>query len=401
MDGKPTLLDRRALLKRAALLGGAVGAMTLGSSWWRIALSAPATPGAGPYGPLPSAPDANGLFLPRGFTSRVVAVSDTPVLDAGSYVWHGFPDGGATFRVPRGGWVYVSNSELPAPRGGVGALRFDADGNVVDAYRILDGTGGNCAGGPTPWGTWLSCEEREGGHVWECDPREEGQGVERPAMGTFSHEAAAVDPVGKAVYLTEDNGESRLYRFLPERYPDLSAGQLQAAIVDSSKRVTWKDVASTEPDRSVETTSFQRGEGMVYSRGTIVFTTTTDNRVWGLDTKRQRLDVLYDANAVTDPPLTGVDNVTVHRPTRQLFVAEDGGSMELCVISAPDERKRREVAPFLRVAGPDLSELAGPAFNPAGDRLYFSSQRGGPDNQPGAGITYEVRGPFRRKRARS
>jgi hypothetical protein len=395
------LLDRRALLTRAALLGGAVGVMSWSSSWWRVALSAPATPGAGPYGRLSTAPDANGLFLPRGFKSRVVAVSDTPVLGPGSYVWHGFPDGGATFRVPRGGWVYVSNSEIPEPRGGVGALRFDADGSIVDAYRILDGTARNCAGGPTPWGTWLSCEESDGGHVWECDPHQEGQGVERPLLGTFHHEAAAVDPVGKAVYLTEDDGESRLYRFLPERYPDLATGQLQAAIVDRSMRVTWKDVSSTEPDRSPETTSFQRGEGMFFSRGTIVFTTTTDNRVWGLDTKRQRLDVLYDANAVTDAPLTGVDNVTVHRPSRDVFVAEDGGNLELCVITAPDERKRRAVAPFVRVDGHLGSELAGPAFNPAGDRLYFSSQRGGLEkDRVGPGITYEVRGPFRRRRTR-
>jgi uncharacterized protein len=388
-----TAISRRRFL--GAGLGA--GALAIGAPWDLAALAAPAQPGTGPYGPLSPTPDANGLHLPAGFTSRVVAVSQTPVVGS-TYVWHTFPDGGATFPAPGGGWVYVSNSEVPAPSGGVGALRFAADGGITDAYRILGGTSTNCAGGPTPWGTWLSCEEHESGHVWECDPMRPGQGVERPLLGTFAHEAAAVDPNGKAVYLTEDEGESRLYRFLPRAYPDLSAGRLQAAIVNGDGRVRWKDVPATAPDRSPETKAFRRGEGMYYDRGLVTFATTGDNRVWGLDTKRQRLEVLYDGNAVANPPLTDVDNVTVHRRSGDLFVAEDPGNLELCVITAPDPWKRREVASFVRVAGPSESELAGPAFNPAGDRLYFSSQRGTLGNQLGPGITFEVTGPFRTRR---
>lgn len=386
-----TAISRRQFLGTS--LGA--GALAIGATWGRAAAAFQTTPGPGPYGPLSAGPDASGLHLPAGFTSRVVAVSETPVTGS-TYVWHTFPDGGATFPTSDGGWVYVSNSEVPSPfRGGVGALRFAADGQITDAYRILDGTSTNCAGGPTPWGTWLSCEEHDGGHVWECNPMQPGQGIERPAMGTFTHEAAAVDPVGKAVYLTEDEDDSRLYRFLPDSYPHLSAGRLQAAIVGGDGRVRWKDVPATAPDRSPETTPFRRGEGMYYDRGLVAFATTSDNRVWGLDTKRQRLEVLYDGNAVADPPLTDVDNVTAHRRSGDLFVAEDSGNLEVCVITAPDPWKRREVASFVRVAGPSESELAGPAFNPAGDRLYFSSQRGTVGNQLGPGITFEVTGPFR------
>ena len=106
---------------------------------------------------------------------------------------------------PDGGWVLVSNSESVAPSGaGSSAIRFRKNGKVASAYRILAGTNANCAGGGTPWGRWLSCEEHDFGHVWECDPARAGQGIIRPALGTFNHEAAAVDPVGRAVYLTED-----------------------------------------------------------------------------------------------------------------------------------------------------------------------------------------------------
>ena len=61
--------------------------------------------------------DANGLRLPDGFTSRVIARSGDPVADTG-YEWHLEPDGGAVFPTPDGGWIYVSNSESLAGAGG-------------------------------------------------------------------------------------------------------------------------------------------------------------------------------------------------------------------------------------------------------------------------------------------
>jgi hypothetical protein len=171
-------------MQRRDFLRGVLAATA--ASALRLAPAGAGQPAAGPYGPL-QAPDVNGIRLPAGFTAREVARAGEPVPGT-STRWHRFPDGGATFATRDGGWVYVSNSEV-ALVGGASALRFAASGDLAGARRILRGTTANCAGGPTPWGTWLSCEEHRG-RVWECDPLGEREAEPRPAMGVFVHEAA-------------------------------------------------------------------------------------------------------------------------------------------------------------------------------------------------------------------
>jgi secreted PhoX family phosphatase len=389
-------MNRRTFLRTSAAVAGAA---TFAPQFWHAAVAAGPEPrvGDGPYGPL-GPPNADGLRLPDGFTGRIVARSGQPVGGAGAYApydWHIFPDGGATFSTPDGGWVYVSNSEItPDAGGGVSAIRFDQQGAIAGAYRILSGTSINCAGGPTPWGTWLSCEEWPEGQVWECDPQQPSQGIARAGLGRFRHEAAAVDPVRKRVYLTEDAGDGRFYRFTPTRWPDLSAGVLQAAVVGPKPvwRVQWVDVDASVPqgtNRLPETTAFAGGEGCWYDRGDVYFTTKSDHRVYRYDIRAARLRVIYDPVRFEEigliPPLTNVDNVTVAR-SGDVIVAEDPGDLQLVMITP-----HRVVAPLLQLVGQQGSELAGPAFDPSGTRLYFSSQRG-----EGLGITYEVIGPFRR-----
>jgi hypothetical protein len=110
---------------------------------------------AGPTGPVSNIPnlgplqsaDPNGVKLPAGFTSRIVAQSGSVPNSGGSYSWHAAPDGGACFTKSGGGWIYVSNSELGSNGGGVGALEFDASGALTNAYSICSNTSRNCAAG--------------------------------------------------------------------------------------------------------------------------------------------------------------------------------------------------------------------------------------------------------------
>ena len=351
-------------------------------------------------GPLGAADPETGLRLPAGFEGRLVARTGEEVGSSG-YTWHGWPDGGATYDTDDGGWIYVSNSELLNGAGGVGALRFDAEGNVIDAYSILDGTTRNCAGGATPWGTWLSCEEFGEGRVWECDPTGQEEAVVRPALGTFQHEAVAVDPVNGRLYLTEDQADGRFYRYVPDGRIgdrlDLDKGRLEVARVVSDTGVGpvgWVAVpdptgAGGTPTRLQvpDSTVFRGGEGAWYGNGVVYFTTKLDNKVWAYDIATNQLSVLYDLATSETPILSGVDNVTVSGQG-DVLVAEDGGDMQIVAIAPSGE-----ILPIVQIEGHEGSEVAGPAFDPSGTRLYFSSQRAG-GVSAGDGATYEIIGPF-------
>ncbi len=396
-------MDRRAFLRLVAALGAShaldlvaapsATAAAKKGTFTRVRPSTLAVVGSGPYGPLRS-PDKNGIQLPKGFTSRLLAETGQPVRTVSgnpSGIWHVAPDGGACFANPKGGWIYVSNSEVSEGGGGVRALSFDRTGGVIGSHTILSGTSRNCAGGPTPWGTWLSCEESgAAGKVWECNPLAASQGVVRPALGSFNHEAAVVDPATGELYLTEDAPDGRLYKFIPTVRGDLREGRLYAASVTDSK-VSWIATSADEPDRSNATTPFNGGEGLWVGDGSVFFTTKGDVRVWELSLSTSLLRVLYDVNRSNGGALNAVDNITMHQPSGDLYVAEDGGNMELCTLSISN--RRNEVAPFLRIVGQDESEITGPAFSPDQRRLYFSSQRGADGR---TGRTYEITGPFRR-----
>jgi secreted PhoX family phosphatase len=350
-------------------------------------------------GPLRE-PDANGLRLPEGFSSRIVARSRVRPIAGKGFEWHDAPDGGAVFAAPDGGWIYVSNSESSNHDGGASALRFSASGHLIDAYPILAGTNWNCAGGPTPWGTWLSCEEHRSGLVWECDPFGDKPAHMRSALGAFTHEAVAVDPLNLQLYLTEDVPDGCWYRFTParigtDRIPDLRSGQLEVAEILStdSATVRWHPIRDAAGRGQAtryqvrQATRFSGGEGCWHSNGVVYFSTKGDDRIWAYTIAAAQLRVIYSAGDYEQPVLRGVDNVTVSA-SEDVLVAEDNGDMQIVAITP-----EREVIAIVQVAGQPDSEVTGPAFDPSGTRLYFSSQWGA-TGRGRDGITYEVTGPF-------
>ncbi len=357
-----------------------------------------APPGAFPdFGPL-GEPNELGVRLPLGYEVRLLATAGERVGGRSSYIWPRYPDGGATFALEGGGHVYVCNSEVNGGAGGVSAMVFSADGEVLDAYAIATGTSMNCQGGATPQGTFLTCEEVTSGRVLECDPLGRTGPQERPALGLFYHEGLAYDDDAHHIYMTEDLGDGGLYRYVPARLlgdvADLTEGVLQIARLSSVSTLEWVDV----PDPTVtmgtatryqvpDSARFSGGEGIWYQDGKVTFTTKGDNRVWTYDTRTDELRILYDRATASNPILSGVDAV-LGTAGGELLVAEDLGDMQIVVILPNGELK-----PLLQVDNQAASEITGIALSPDGTRLYFSSQRGGPS---GLGLTYEMRGPFPR-----
>lgn len=369
---RSTRIDRRTFLELGSKGIVVVGAGGAG------ALLAACDPGA-----LATTPDANGLLLPPGFTSRIIATSGETVPGT-TYVWHADPDGGAVFATAGGGWVYVSNSETGSGQGGVGYVEFDSAANVISAGSCLTGTSRNCGGGSTPWGTWLSGEETSTGQMWECDPLGATAGAARPGMGRFNHEAAACDEVEERIYLTEDRSSGGLYRFTPSTWGDLSAGLLEV-MTESGGTLGWAEVP--DPDGSPVSTRFQvasmktfnGGEGIVVVDRSVIFTTKGDNRVWSYDIDANTITVMYDVNVSPNAILSGVDNVAA-TANGTVFVAEDGGDMQIVLV-----REDGTTFPVVELPGVSGSEITGPAFTTDGQRMYFSSQRN-------PGRTYEVAG---------
>lgn len=387
-------------------------------------------------------PDPEGLLdLPPGFRYQILGRAFDPMSDG--LRAPAAPDGMACFDAPDGSWVLMRNHELDrdpadgafggeAPeeaydrraQGGVSRLVLDPRTLALrSSNMVLAGTLRNCAGGPSPWG-WLTCEEtlEEGhGYVFACPigaPR-----VVRSApirgYGRFRHEAVAIDPRTHVAYLTEDEGDGCLYRFVPRRYDEPFTGQLQALCVeeapaystsermahDRSVRVTWVDVTDADPRdgtvrelaRNAGAAVVRRGEGIWYHDGAVYFTSTNGGhaglgQVFRLrlspgdlalaSTGRRGADELdLVAESGGNGELDGPDNITV-APWGDVFVAEDGGSDQF--IRAVDAEGRvREVARNARSGG----ELAGVCFSPDGSTLFFNLQRDG--------YTVAVRGPWR------
>jgi len=430
-----------------------------------------------------SDPAGGPLGLPEGFTQTVLATAGEEMDDG--LLMPGLADGMGCFAGPDGKLVLVCNHEIGPEHGvKVGAFGpdlarlprldpkflYDAGGGrtpllggtttlvydpakrrVERRFLSLAGTGRNCAGGVTPWNSWITCEEWAQGegpvadphrswreevrcerdHGWcfevPADPRGATPPRRLPALGRFMHEAVAVDPTGRICYLTEDRDDGVLYRFLADRPGDFAAGgRLQALVardrpsldarnwpgaepgpraVDPGQRLVadWIDLDRTDaPDDDLRhrafaagATRFARCEGIWWSpEGVFVAATSGGTR---------RLGQIW---AYRPSPDEGTP-AERDRP----------GSLEL-FLESEDERRLRHadnltVAPWgdlficedstgrdgIVAIAPDGrlarfamnllndSELAGVCFSPDGSTLFVNVQK--------PGITVAIHGDFR------
>jgi secreted PhoX family phosphatase len=267
-----------SLTRRELLAGGAVGAglVALGDVTPLFA-ARPAI--AAPSGFGPPVPDPAGILdLPAGFSYSVVSRKGDPMSDGG--LTPGGHDGTAAFPAPRGRGVrLVQNHEIgssssnptlaepnltydPKAKGGTTTLVLDRHDQRLSEYVSLAGTWSNCAGGATPWKTWLTCEEtetkagptadRDHGFVFEVDPIDPGNNVNPiplTALGRFAHEAVVVDPHRGDLYLTEDASSPNglVYRLVPndrtQEYGALRNGGALYAMACSRRGVHVPDLS--------------------------------------------------------------------------------------------------------------------------------------------------------------
>ncbi|MFA6139919.1 MAG: alkaline phosphatase PhoX [Hyphomicrobium sp.] len=451
-------LARRTFLQQSLAL---VGTGTIASCFHSLLSKASAghvtsTPGYGPLRPMKD--EATGLELlqlPEGF--RYV-----------SYNWTGDPvEGGFTAPSTHDGMGVIAsdatsvtlcrNHELetwdkpfgtPAicydakAGGGCTNLQFDTvEGKWLRAWPALSGTVRNCAGGPTPWGTWLSCEEtvlgpgdlsdgkdlqlgKEHGWVFEVGAQG-GSPVPLKAMGRFSHEAVAIDPATGVVYETEDRKTAGFYRFIPAVPGSLAAGgklqMLKATSAEDLRRgsavgqtydVAWVDIDEPERAHAPGTgdtlgvfsqgkakggTTFARLEGCWYGNGHVYINATSGGaaelgQVWQYDPRTETIKLIFESPSVF--VLDSPDNIVVS-PRGGLILCEDGKSIPQHLRGlTPDGRIFTFAANNIVLSGERnglagdfrKEEWCGATFSPDGRWLFVNIQT--------PGITFAITGPW-------
>lgn len=430
------------------------------------------------YGPLK--PDPYGVFdLPEGFSYRIVSQAGERMSDG---LFTPFKaDGMACFAGAGSQVILARNHELKAadrnygplginerietqpsgllgagrgrldPRkaydldpeghplpGGVSLVTYDLSSRqTVRHHMALTGTAVNCAGGPTPWGSWLSCEEtlmrageggsKDHGYVFEVPSRARGLVEARPltAMGRFQHEACAVDPRSGIVYMTEDSYDQMglFYRFIPNAPGQLDrGGRLQALgfrdggdsrnhegrywSAGDWRETVWVDLDGVDNldktlaqrGRAAGATYFARGEGIYWGRNELYFCASTagpaklgqivryvPSRFEGQPGERDepgRMELFIESS--NSSILANGDNIAV-APWGHLLVGEDDTSKVL-------RNHLRGVTPDGKVYAigrnvyRDYAELAGLCFSPDGSTLFL--------NIYWPGITLAITGPW-------
>lgn len=455
-----TAIDRRTFLKGAATaVGGLSLAGPLGALLARQAAAGDGgsfglSPGYGPLSPVTDhRTGMQFLALPSGFeywsfgevgSTMSDGRSTPPAHDAMA----AFPAGeeirlvrNHEVREPGVAFGPLDRAFDPIAGGGTTTLVFDpADPLNVVSFASLSGTSTNCAGGPTPWGSWLTCEEtttpfaQPHGYVFEVPASADAPvpAVPFTAMGRFIHEAVAMDPAAGIVYETEDADGAGFYRFIPDSPGLLSSGRLQmlaiqgrpgydtrtGQTVGQSLRVAWVNIDDADPADGATTVyaqgaakggaTFRRLEGAWWSgRDRCVYFTSTNGgdagagQVWAytprVTTSRpssipvSRLRLLYEspsAEALFKP-----DNITVS-PRGGILLCEDADRarqtrLQGLTASGDVFEFAMNIRPGMipGTATPaSFDEFAGACFSPDGQWLFVNIQT--------PGISFAITGPW-------
>ncbi len=210
----------------------------------------------------------------------------------------------------------------------------------------------------------------------------ENDPVARPALGRFAHEYILVHEQQKKLYLTEDEKTGGFYRFTPESWGDLSAGLLEIATLESDGKISWSEVpdpsaASMNTREQVAGASnMKKPEGLCIDHvsGVVFFAESGAGRVIAYDPDSGVYEVLYSEHDFNDPILTDSDNVAVSQSTGDLFICEDAGTFDICILTPEGE-----MAKFVNLSGVqheetfigDASETTGPSFDPVRHALLL------------------------------
>jgi secreted PhoX family phosphatase len=460
-----TSSSRRQFLQcGAALAGSAALALPLEALWARLAAGDPGDPDAG-YGPLfPTTDETTGLPLvevPRGFRYLSLGWTGDP-LDDGTLTPSSH-DGMAVVANMYGRVVLVRNHEITGESGAFAPQRLNWDpqgpggttnlvfntrsGRLERSWASLGGTVRNCAGGATPWGSWLTCEEtldepgtvtdgnagslplalaKTHGWIFEVPALSDAAPVPIEGMGRFIHEAVAVDPRTGAVYETEDRTTAGFYRYVPNQRRLLHLGgrlqMLRAAGRDNLSNgvrvgevfpVDWVDIADPTQAHSSGTrdrqgvyiqgksqggATFARLEGCTFNCGLAYIVSTSGGaagagQVWEYNPHSEELRLIFESpgREVLDAP----DNITVS-PRGGLVLCEDGQlpgqrlhGLSLAGELFPLARNNVQLSGERNGLTGDFrgSEWAGCTFSPDGRWLFANLQR--------PGITVAITGPWR------
>ena len=293
--------------------------------------------------------------------------------------------------------------------GGTTTLVYNPKSKKIEKeYLSLAGTLVNCSGGPTPWNTWISCEEtvatqnydlaKNHGYNFEVTPSENinlNNAIPLKAMGRFRHEGVAIDPITSIAYQTEDRDEGLIYKFIPntkEQY--IMGGKLQTLSIknelndtrnwnknnyykNTKHKIEWLDIEDVEnKDDKLRYSMAEKGaaifarpEGIWFSNNIVYFTCTSGGKkklgqIWKLDVKKQTIELMFES--LNSNTMRKCDNITI-APWGDVIVCEDGKGKDK-IIGIKENGDTYVIAENSF----NNSEFAGVNFSPDGSILFVN-----------------------------